>query len=171
MSKEVVEKAKQILKGIQFDFEITFDWRSTYYESYYKYFSHSDVEVRKYALLIFVGALGNWRLESAHIFSSTEEINNNKTIDMDKVYHFEDYIRSFLKHKESIKQEYPLLYNKILWYLLWLDNKKPFESIFTSIDIQLLNELRNVLAESGVDASKFQNNFQDIIKELGFTPH
>ncbi len=55
MSKKIVENAKNILKGIQFDFEIAFNWDQNYYEKYYKYFPHPDIEVRKWSLLIFVG--------------------------------------------------------------------------------------------------------------------
>lgn len=167
MSKKIVDNAKKILKGVQFDLEITFDWDDSYYETYYEYFSHPDVEVRKYALMIFVGGLGNWYLGSAHIFTPIEQRSSSDTFDKDKVYHFEDYIHSFLKHKDVIKQEFPLLYSRIVWYLIRLDNKKPLESIFTSMDFQLINELKQVLSTSGIDASKFQNNLKDIIKEVG----
>lgn len=171
MSKKIVDNAKQILKGVQFDFEITFDWANSYYEPYYEYFSHPDVEIRKYALLIFVGGLGNWRLGSAHIFTPVEQRNPSDTFDKDKVYHFEDYIRSFLQYRDSIKQEFPLLYSRIVWYLLWLDNEKSLESIFTLMDRRLINELKQLLSASGIDASKFQNNFIDIIKEIGLTSY
>lgn len=169
MPKKIVDKAKNILKGIQFDFEITFNWDQTYYEKYYKYFSHPDVEVRKWSLLIFVGGLGNWRLESACIFSLIEE---------EKTYQFEDYVQSFLDNRVAIKQEFPRLYDTIVWYLFWLDNRKPFETIFTSYfsypsyrcpKKQLFLELRQVLTESRIDANKLQNNHQDVMKELGLT--
>ncbi|MEZ7173510.1 hypothetical protein [Sporosarcina sp. OR05] len=169
MQGEIVANAKQILKGVQYDFELAFDWDEAYYEPYYKYFSHPDIEVRKYSLLIFVGGLGNWRLESGHIFKSTEEMNKINPDEKQYKYCFEDYIRSFLKYKESIKQEFPLLYSRILWYLLWLDNRRPFDSIFTSVDSQLFAELRYTLTASGVDASKFQENFLAIIEEVGLT--
>ena len=55
MPKMIFNHAKYILQGIQFDFEITFNWDQNYYEKYYKYFSHPDIEVRKWSLLIFVG--------------------------------------------------------------------------------------------------------------------
>jgi len=126
--------------------------------------------VIKYALLIFAGGLGNWGLGSARIFRPIEEKETVGDFDKDRVYHFEDYVQSFIDHRVAIKQEFPLLYSGLLWYLLWLDNKKPFDTIFTSADKQLFNELRQVLTESGVDVSKFQNNHEDIIKEVGLTP-
>ena len=168
---KIVDKAKQILKGVQFDFEITFDWDDSYYEPYYEYFSHSDVEVRKYALLIFLGGLGNWHLGSAHIFTPVDQRNPCDTFDKDKMYHFKDYIGSFLRHKDTIKQEFPLLYSRIVWYLIRLDNKGILQSVFTSMDQQLINDLKHVLSTSGIDASEFQNNFIDIIKEVGITSH
>lgn len=171
MSNKIVEKAKGILKGVQFDFEVTFDWDDSYYEPYYDYFSHPDFEVRKYALLIFLGGLGNWHLESAHIFTPVEQRNPGDIYDKDKVYRFEDYIRSFLQHKDTIKQEFPLLYSRIVWYLLSLNNKGILESVFTSMDLQLINEFKHVLTTSGIDASNYQNNFIDIIKEVGLTSY
>lgn len=169
MPKKIVDKAKHILTGIQFDFEIAFNWDSTYYERYYKYFSHPDGEIRKWSLLIFVGGLGNWRLESACIFS---------LIEGEKTYQFEDYVQSFLDNRVAIKQEFPRLYDTIVWYLLWLDNRKPFDTIFTSNysypsykcpKKQLFNELRQVLTESGICANELQNNHIDVMEELGLT--
>ena len=153
MSQKAVEKAKQILKGVQYDFEITFDWRTEYEAPYYTYFAHPHAELQKYALLVFVGALGNWRLQSAHVFHEAG------------AYRLEDYIRSLLEHRESIEQTYPLLYARILWYLRRLDETKPFEQDFPELDRQLLREMRGILVD--VDSSAFQNNFQDIIKEVG----
>jgi hypothetical protein len=169
LSENIVNKAKQILKGIEFDLDLAFIWNNDYYDHYYQYFSHPDDEVRKYALLVFAGGLGNWCLESAHIFRPIEEKVNDGDFDKDKMYHFEDYVQSFLDHRVVIKQEFPLLYNRLVWYLLRLDNRKPFDTIFTSADKQLFNELRQVLAESGIDVSKLPNNHQDIIKEVGLT--
>lgn len=152
MSQRIVEKARHILKGVQYDFEITFDWREEYDAPYYQYFSHENPEVRKCALLIFVGALGNWRLQSAHVFHEAG------------AYRLEDYIRSLLEHRESIEQTYPLLYARILWYLRRLDETKPFELDFPELDQQLLREMRGIVVD--VDSSAFQNNFQDIINEM-----
>ena len=178
MSKKIVDKAKRILKGIQFDLELAFDWDKDHYDNYYEYFAHPNDEVRKWSLLIFVGGLGNWRLESAHIFRPIEEKITDGDFEEDKVYHFEDYVQSFLNHRVAIKQEFPLLYSELIWYLLWLDNRKPFDTIFTSYisypsyvcpNKQLFNKLRQVLTESGIDASKFPNNHEDIMKEVGLT--
>lgn len=169
MPKMTVDKAKCILKGIKFDLELAFDWNKDYYDNYYQYFSHPDREVRKWSLLVFVGALGNWHLGSACVFS---------LIDGNKTYQFEDYVQSFIDHRVAIKQEFPLLYNRLLWYLLKLDNRKPFDTIFTSYFSypsyvcprkQLFNELRQVLIESGIDANKFPNNLEDIFEEVGLT--
>ena len=167
MSKKIIDKAKHILKGIEFDLDITFDWSKDYYDNYYQYFSHPDSEVRKYALLIFAGGLGNWYLESARIFRPVEEQKTDRDFDIDKVYHFENYVQSFLDNRENIQHEFPNLYNALIWYLLRLDNKKNFDITFTSVDKQLFDELRQVLTESGIDASIFLNNHKDILNEVG----
>jgi len=173
MSKNIVDKAQRILKGIQFDLGLAFDWNKDFYDNYYQY-SHPDDEVRKWSLLIFAGGLDNWCLESARILRPIEEKITDADFDKDNVYHFEDYVQSFLDHRVAIKQEFPLLYSGLVWYLLWLDNRKPFDTIFTSYisypsyicpKKQLFNELRQVLTESGINASKFQNNHGDIKKK------
>ncbi|CAM3066774.1 hypothetical protein FITA111629_01475 [Filibacter tadaridae] len=169
MSKKIVDKAKHILKGIQFDLELAFDWNKDHYDNYYQYFTHPDNEVRKWSLLIFAGGLGNWHLESAQIFRTIKELKKYSEFNKYKAYHFEDYVQSFLDNKDAIKQDFPLLYNQLVWYLLRLDNKKRCEYIFRTVDKQLLIELRQVLSESGIDASKFPNNHEDIMKEIGLT--
>ena len=65
MSKKIVDKAQRILKGIQFDVGLAFDWNKDRYDNYYQYqyVVHPDDEVRKWSLLIFVGGLSNWCLE------------------------------------------------------------------------------------------------------------
>lgn len=100
----IVIKAKRILKGIQFDLDIAFDWDKDHYANYYQYFAHPNEHVRKWSLLIFLGGLGNWRLESAHIFRPIEEKITDGDYEDDKVYHFEDYVQSFLDHRVAIKQ-------------------------------------------------------------------
>ena len=171
MSKTVVDKAKRILEGIDFDLELAKNWSEDNYHNYYQYFSHQDLEVRKYSLLVFATALGNWHLESAQIFRSIKELKKYPEFNKDKVYHFEDYVQSFLDNKDAIKQDFPLLYNRLVWYLLRLNNKKRCEYIFRTVDKQLLIELRQVLTETGIDASVFQNNYNDILREVGITPY
>ena len=170
MTQSIVEKAKCILKGIESDFDLGFNWKDEYYDNYYRYFDHPDAEVRKWSLLIFAGALGNWYLQSATIFSPGGEGWNE-----DKEYFFEEYVQAFLTHQEAIKKEFPLLYNDLVWVLLYLDKRKPFDAIFTSNisypsyispNIKLFRELRQVLTSSGIDVNVLPNNHQAIIKEM-----
>jgi hypothetical protein len=164
----LVDKAKRILIGVETDFELCFLWDDDFHDTYYRYFSHPDHEIRKYSLLIFAGGLGNWHLQSAYIF--------NRDLNRDKEYIFEDYVKSFLVNKETIRKEFPLLYRRLAWYLLRLDNRKPFDSMFTSYityesyidpNKKLFNDLRHILIESGVDFRELPNNHEDIMKEVG----
>lgn len=91
--------------------------------------------------------------------------------DEKKVYRFEDYVQSFLDNRENIKQEFPYLYDDLVWYLLRLDNQKRFEYIFRSVDKQVFIELRQVLIESGIDADIFPNNLNNILREVGIPPY
>ncbi|MBE1554609.1 hypothetical protein [Sporosarcina limicola] len=42
----LVDKAKRILKEIEFDLDLAFDWNKDYYDNYYQYFAHPNDEVR-----------------------------------------------------------------------------------------------------------------------------
>ncbi|POZ57422.1 hypothetical protein LYSIN_02206 [Lysinibacillus sphaericus] len=170
MTNAVVTKAKCILEGIEVDLDITKNWSNDHFDNYYLYFSHPDIEVQKYSLLVFAAGLGNWYLGSAHIFRPIKELKKDPDFNKDKVYHFEKYIKSFLDNRVAIKREFPLLYNCLVWYLLRLDNEKRFEYIFRTVDKQLFITLREVLLESGVNPNEFQNNYNDVLREVGITP-
>ena len=106
MEKAIVEKAKRILDGIEIGFFDTAKrWDKDNYDDYYKYFTHPNFEVRKYALLIFGAGLGNWLIKSSFIFQPISCTN--------EVYNLEDYISAFIENREAIKQEFPNLYNSI----------------------------------------------------------
>ena len=55
MAKTLVDKAKNILEGMEIGFDTAKNWN----DDYYQYFSHLDFEVRKYSLLVFTADLGN----------------------------------------------------------------------------------------------------------------
>lgn len=170
MSKTILYKAKKIIEGIDVDIELAKDWSKDNYDNYYLYFSHQDLEIRKYSLLVFLVGLGNWFLGSAYIFRPIKELKKASDFDKNKVYHFEEYIQSFIDNRESIKQEFPLLYNRLVWYLIRLDNQKHFEYIFRSVDKQLFIELRQVFMESGNDASRLPIDLNNLLREVGITP-
>lgn len=168
MAKTLVDKAKSILEGIEIGFfDTAKNWDEDNYDEYFKYFSHSDIEVRKYSLLIFAAGLGNWFVGSSIIFHPIEEHKKEMRFQSskDNIYNFEDYVRSFINNRETIKQEFPILYNLIVYYLFQLDNKKRFEYIFSSVDKQLFIELRQVLNYSRLD--EHQINFNDLLREVG----
>ena len=167
MEKTLVEKAQNILDGIEIGFFDTAKrWDKDNYDDYYKYFTHPNFEVRKYALLIFGAGLGNWLIKSSFIFQPIEKgkIELGYLSDKNEVYNFEDYVRSFIENREAIKQEFPNLYNSIASSLTLLDNENRFESIFTSVDKQLFIKLRKVLADS--EPIKHQYRFNDILREV-----
>jgi hypothetical protein len=89
--------------------------------------------VQKYSLLVFTVGLGNWYQKSALIFRTTERLKEflkNENFELDTVYHFRDYNKSFLENREAIKQEFPELYRMMVLYLIELDNRNRFEDIF-----------------------------------------
>ena len=170
MTKTLVDKAKSILEGIEIGFfDTAKNWNEENYDDYYQYFSHSDFEVRKYSLLVFAAGLGNWFMKSSFIFRPIEELERGKHLHwhQDRIYQFESYVKSFVDNSEAIKQEFPLLYNAIVCYLLQLDNEKRFEYIVRSVDKQLFIVLRRILTDSGLDTEKYQYSFNDLLREVG----
>ncbi|MBO0603702.1 hypothetical protein I2483_18730 [Sporosarcina sp. E16_3] len=167
MTKRLVDKAKSILEGIEIGFfDTAKNWDVDNYDEYYKYFSHPDFEVRKYSLLVFAAGLGNWYGGSAIIFRPIEERKKEKWFlsYKEKIYYFEDYVRSFIDNREAIKKEFPFLYSVIVSFLIQLDNEKRFEYIFSPVDKQLFIVLRQLL--SGLEV-KHQYNFNDLLREVG----
>ena len=104
----------------------------------------------------------------AIIFRPIEERKKEKRFhsSKDRIYYFEDYVRSFIDSKEAIKQEFPILYSRIVAFLIQLDNEKPFEYIFSSVDNQLFIVLRQMLTDPGLEV-KHQYNFNDLLREVG----
>ena len=170
MSKNVVDKAKRNLIGTEegwywFDFDYNARWSKENFHEFYRYFSHHNVEVRKYSLLVFAAGLGNWAYDSSHIFAPIKELKKRPDYDPDKEYYFEEYVKSFLDNSESIKKEFPLLYQLIIKFLIQLDNRKRFEYVFREVDKQLFLDLRQFLNESAF-GEKIHFKYDEVMREL-----
>jgi len=171
MSLTPIEKAKKILRGIEegnYLFDMNGEWRYEYYDHYFKYFNHPDPELRKRSLLIFMSGLGVTWQGSGTLFAPLKEREKDGYADRADIYLFEDYIKSFLENRESIKNDYPLLYLELIRYIIKLDIKKRFEDSFVEVDKELFVELRKVLDEYA-DLDGF-GNYNEILKECGFPP-
>lgn len=164
MKRTLVDKAKSILEGIEIGFFDTAKyWDEDNYDEYYRYFSHPDIEVRKYSLLIFAAGLGNWVIGSSIIFRPNKDQKKEKSYNSskDRTYNFEDYVRAFIDNRDAIKQEFPILYNAIISYLIQLDNTEQLNFV----EMQLYLVLRQVLTDSGLKEHKY--NFNDLLREVG----
>ena len=168
MTNSIVEKAKQIVDGIEIGFfDTAKNWHTENYADYYLHFNDADYETRKYALLVFCAALGNWYNKPANVFIPIEIQMQHPDFHLykDKIYRFELYVEAFLEHHEAIKQQFPLLYNAMVFFLIQLDREQPFEEIFHSVDEQLFIELREIVAVSNIDEN-YRYNFNDLLREL-----
>ncbi|MEK5208283.1 hypothetical protein [Psychrobacillus sp. FSL H8-0510] len=173
MSLTPIEKAKKVLPGIEvgnFCFDFNGQWQGDYYDEYFKYFNHPDPELRKYSLLIFMSGLGDTWLGSTSVFTPLKEREKYEYPEPNKAYIFEDYIKSFLENRESIKKDYPLLYENLIRYLIKLDIKKRFEDSFLEVDKELFVELRKVLDEYD-DSHLSTDDHNGILRECGFPPY
>ncbi|MBT2572081.1 hypothetical protein [Planococcus sp. ISL-110] len=154
------------MEGIEIGFfDTAKNWSIDNYANYYRYFSHSDRDIRKYSLLVFAAALGNWWMKSAFVFLTLGEIEEKQDF-QSELYLLEDYVQAFLKNKEAIQREFPLLYNSILVDLIHLDNEKCFENTFPAANKKIFSELRKTLKNSDID-EKYQYNFNDLLREVG----
>lgn len=168
MARTLIEKAKNILDGLEYGyFDTAKDWSNDNYDDYYRYLSDPDFEIRKYSLLVFTAALGNWYMKSAFVFGSLKELKKDPEYQEDKTYDFGEYVKSFLNNRESIKREFPELYRMIVLYLIELDNERNFEEEFCFFNQQLLIELRQALDDSGFGRRFQYGNVQKLLKELG----
>ncbi|WP_301107246.1 hypothetical protein [Sporosarcina sp.] len=165
MSSIIVQKAKSIVEGLEYGAFITSKgWESRDFEYYFKYFSSSDEEVRKYSLLVFAAGLGNWRGKSAFIFQPVEELRKDQLFDPDAYYYFPDYIDSFLTNREGIESDYPGLYRMIILFLIELDNRESFGIIFP--EGELFKRLREVLDSSNVEGGLIYDGFQKLLYDM-----
>ncbi|QFF99254.1 hypothetical protein PB01_10665 [Psychrobacillus glaciei] len=107
MEEQIVESVRAGLKGFEIgDFHLGLSFPQM---PYYQYFSHSDIEVRRYSIATFVVRLGNWKEGSSFHFSHTERIKLNQP-------ELEVYIQTFLKSKEMIKKDFPSMYQHVLFF-------------------------------------------------------
>ncbi|MER2009704.1 hypothetical protein [Psychrobacillus sp. BL-248-WT-3] len=176
MSLTPIEKAKKVLRGIEegdYLFDMHAQWRVEYHDEYFKYFNHPDPELRKRSLLIFMSGLGETWQGSTLLFTPLKEKENDENPIWTKIYLFEDYLKSFLENRESIKKDYPLLYEELIRFLIKLDIKKRFEDSYVEIDKEIFVELRKVLDEYK-DLNEFGESYfgdyNEIYKECGFPP-
>ncbi|WP_298472667.1 hypothetical protein [uncultured Psychrobacillus sp.] len=176
MSLTPIEKAKKVLRGIEegnYLFDMHGQWRHEYYDDYFKYFNHPDPELRKCSLIIFWSGIGKTWQGTGTVFAPLKEREEYGYADSNKIYLFEDYIKSFLENKESIKKDYPLLYEDLIRFLIKLDIQKRFEDSFVEVDKELFVELRKVLDEYK-DLDEFGEycfaDYNEIYKECGFPP-
>ncbi len=89
--------------------------------------------------------------------NKNQKYNSSK----DRIYNVEDYVRSFIDHREAIKLEFPILNNVIINYLIQLNNTAQF----SLVEKQLYLVLIEVLTDSGLEEHKY--NFNDLLREVG----
>lgn len=165
MSSIIVQKAKRIVEGLEYGAFITSKgWESRDFEYYFKYFSSSDEEVRKYSLLVFAAGLGNWRGKSAFIFEPVEELRKDQMFDPDAYYYFPDYIDSFLTNREGIESDYPGLYIMIVHLLIELESQESFDKLFP--EHELFQQLRKVLNSSEIGDRLMYDDFQKLLYDM-----
>jgi len=168
MDIKITEKAKQILRGIQVGyFDTAKKWGPETYDEYYLYFNHPELEIRKYSLLVFAAALGNWHMLSAYVFRPLEEQKKDLLYTPNTVYILEDYVKAFIEHNDSIKYEFPYLYKLMIYYFINIDIKVGEDVHQVSQDT--FNKLRVIIDTSGVEPNyrSGEFDFSNILREVG----
>lgn len=157
MTDSIIGKAKHILGYIPIGLDTAKNWNEQNFDYYFKYFVDPNQEIRKYSLLVFAAGLENWIIESATIFTPYNEISPD--------YIFEDYIKSFISNKESIKTDFPALYNHMIISLLELNEQKKFNSIAGITSDTVLNDLQILLRETDKNSLKYLA-FDEVLAEI-----
>ncbi|WP_421663622.1 hypothetical protein [Lysinibacillus telephonicus] len=162
MNHSIVKKAKLILEDIRYGLDLAKNWDEDNFDYFYKYFSHTDIEVRKYSLLVFAAGIGNWLSGSATIF--VPYLNDSFT--PGKRYIFEDYIKSFIDNKQKVQADFPAIYNDIMITLLELEKQKKFDSIVQITNIDVINNLQKLLNDTDKKTLKY-HSYNNVLKEAG----
>ena len=142
--KSVVEKVMKGLKG-RLDIGDFFMARSSEYDDYYLYFNDEDYDTRRCALAEFTVMLGNWSTRSSFAFTPQRERKFTGQFYPERPWHeLNNYIESFVAHQQQIEQEFPVMNEYIIRFLIEIEKERnvPYEIQFPEVDQQLFKRLR-----------------------------
>lgn len=139
----IVAKVKKGLENVGLGYFDTGE--SSGYEDYYLYFNDPDFETRKCALAEFTVMLGNWHSHCSFAFTPMHERKDiGNYVPDEPSYELNDYIEAFVAHHEQIEQDFPVMSEYIIRFLIEIEIERnlPYEEWFPEVDGQLFKRLR-----------------------------
>ena len=169
--KSIVEKVTEGLKNVGLGYFDTGE--SSEYDDYYADFNDPDVETRKCALAKFTVMLGNWRSQCSFAFTPQHERKFIGHYNPDEPsYELNNYIEAFVAHHEQIEQEFPVMHEYIIRFLIDIEveHNLLYEQWFPEVDAQLFKRLREdiLIPKQTVATNKTEIKF--FLKEAGIPP-
>lgn len=177
MANNIIEQAKRGLEGFAIGYFHTSGDYGTYREDYYKYFGDLDFETRKYSVAAFTCMLGTWETGFLQIFQSVKEWEEQKKrsscpLAQKRFYRFKDYLNALLEHHEQIENDFPYMFEYIIFCLIKIEQNKgkSYEEWFPEHNPNLFKRLREeILIPKKYFADK-HSNIKYLLKEIGIEP-
>ncbi|CEG28557.1 hypothetical protein BN1002_03479 [Bacillus sp. B-jedd] len=161
----IKEKFAQLFSGFDIvDFVTCKDWGEHTHDDYFKYFNDPDKEIRAGSLLAFACMVGNWYYGSGIVFHCKGEMFTPR----EPLYVLGDYMSAYLVSKLTIKREFPVLHNYVLYYLEQFDKDVPYEKCFPDEEKEAFNQVRSLIFQGEtIPANNFHlPEMQKLLKEL-----
>lgn len=168
MAYHVIEQAERVLKGIEIGYFNTgghYEFR----DEYYKYFSDPDPQARRHALAVFTRMLKDWDSESCFVFMPVKVWRDRGE---EPYYQFEDYLAAFLKHHKKIEQEFPVMHEYIIKFLIQIEKRKghSYEGWFPEVDPKIFEELRKEILITKSYLKDRSTSMKYFLREVGIAP-
>lgn len=126
---------------------------------YYEYFNHPNLEAQRYSVAVYFIRLGSW--ETGYYFSF-----------YGKQPELEMYIQSFLENSETIKGNFPVMYQHILYYSNELLNGSPGRGPYWKFRMAYpLKKALRLEIENNLNFDLSQSTMDDILNELQIEPY
>ena len=135
---------------------VDFDWCTGLLYPYYYHFDDERFRYRSASLIAFLGLLTEWEDGSGFPFSKTQ----NET---HQCHDFEQYMDSFLKHSEEIRQGFPNTFYSISITLQVLLHQEDINATFSYVDKQKLSNYESLIKNIEIKESRevFKRAFEE----------
>lgn len=169
--KKIVEKVTKGLENVGLGYFDTGE--SCEYDEYYLYFNDPDIETRKCALAVFTVMLGNWQSDCSFAFIPQHERKYIGGYSPNEPSHeLNNYVKAFVRHHEQIEQDFPVMYEYIIRFLIQIEEKHKYsyEVWFPEVDAELFKKLREDILIPNWTVVDNPTDIKYFLKEAGIPP-
>ena len=171
MTNNIIEQAKRGLKGFAIGYYQTSCCYGEYLEEYYKYFTDEDFETRKYSIAAFTCMLGTWEARYCQVFQPIKEWEEHRD-PLGLYYCFEDYLIALLEHHEQIENEFPYMFQDIVYCLINIERDRgiSYEEWFPEHNPNVFKRVRDEILIPKKYLAEKSSPMKYILKEMGIEP-